>query len=113
MKLFLHFIENGKEDAPIDTYIAKVEPTFTVSEILKLAVINCRKELDASALKLFKQFGADPLENGATVEASFKENDDVFIIYSSVKPLKVEKNSTEIFETITKYSFADETKKVQ
>ena len=54
MRVFLHFLENEKEDAPIDTYVADIDPTFTVDEILKLAVINCRKELTPSTLKLFK-----------------------------------------------------------
>jgi hypothetical protein len=111
MRLFLHFIENNKDD--IDTYIAEVEPSFTVDEILKLAVINCRKELDAKSLNLFKEFGANALERTVVTETQFKDNDDVFIIYSGIKPVKVEKDLNENFETITKYSFLDDDKKVK
>lgn len=54
MRLFLHFIENNKQDAPIDTYVADLEPTLTLEELLKLSIINCRKEFEPWALKVFK-----------------------------------------------------------
>ena len=87
MKLFIHFVENNKDD--IDTYIAEVEPSFTIDEVLKLAVINCRKELDPKSLNLFKEFGANALERTVITESEFNEYDDVFIIYSGIKPVKV------------------------
>ena len=93
MRLFLHFIENAKEDSPIDTYIADIEPNFTLEEVLKLSIINCRRELTLSSLKIFKEFAGEPLDLTATAESILKENDDVFIIYAGIAPVKVEKNT--------------------
>ena len=113
MRLFLHFIENAKEDAPIDTYIADIEPDFTIEEILKLSIINCRKELSPSSIKIFREFAGVPLEATAVVSSVFKDNDDLFLVYTGITPLKVEKSINEAFETLTKYSFCDGDKKVQ
>lgn len=65
------------------------------------------------SLSIFKEFAGKALESNATVESTFKENDDVFIVFSNVAPIKVEKVSNQHFDTLTKYSFSDGDKKVQ
>ena len=112
MRLFLHFIENGLENPPVDTYVADLDSDFTIQQLLQLATANCKKELDSSALNIFKEFGQTPPELASQVSSTFKDNDDVFLIYEGVKAVRVEKAVNETFVSITKYSFLDDDKKV-
>lgn len=54
MRLFLHFIEN--ESNKLDTCIAQSNEELTLEEMVRLAAIDYRRDLDPQAVSVFKTY---------------------------------------------------------
>lgn len=54
MKLFLHFIEGATEH--IDTCIAQTDEDLTLEELVQLAIIDYRKDIQPGLVSLFKNY---------------------------------------------------------